>query len=86
MRNLLFVCLSGFVFAAGALPGAVGQSAGSELETASKAMSTTPPTASVSNEPVKSAGSRFGWLWFPGAIAAYFALQMWILPKMGVST
>ncbi len=85
MRSLLFVCLSGLVFVAGGLPGAVGQSAGSELETVSKTMSTTPP-ASTSNETVKSAGNRFGWLWFPGAIAAYFALQLWILPKMGVPT
>jgi len=86
MRSLLFVCLSGLVFAAGGLPGAVGQSAGSELETVSKTMDTKAPTASTGNETVKSASNRFGWLWFPGAIAAYFALQMWILPKMGVPT
>ena len=86
MRNLLSVCLTGFVFVAGGLPEAVGQSASPELETVSKAMSATPPTESTTNQAANSAGSRFGWLWFPGAIAAYFALQLWILPKMGVPT
>jgi len=33
-----------------------------------------------------SEGRSMEGLWFLGAIAIYFALQLWILPKMGIST
>jgi len=26
------------------------------------------------------------WLWVVGVLAVYFALQLWILPKMGIPT
>lgn len=25
-------------------------------------------------------------IWFVGAVSLYFALQLWILPKLGIST
>jgi len=30
--------------------------------------------------------TRMDILWFLGAIALYFALQLWILPKLGIQT
>jgi hypothetical protein len=55
-------------------------------ETAIEEMSEQSPTESSGSRAAASLAERFGWLWFPGAIALYFALQLWILPKMGVPT
>jgi len=86
MRSLLIVCLAGMAIFTAGMPEVLGQTAGSGMEPVSKVMSDTPPTESNTKQAARSAGSRFGWLWFPGAIAAYIALQLWILPKMGVAT
>jgi hypothetical protein len=86
MRTLLLACLTGTALTAGALCGVFGQDTGRELETVSTTMNDTSPNEQATSPRAGSAGSRFGWLWFPGAIAFYFALQLWILPKMGVPT
>lgn len=84
MKNLLMACLGGVLLLAAIPVAAVGQEPGPDLE--SNVMSTPPPTPPAETGSARSFGSRFGWLWFSGAVAFYFALQLWILPKMGVPT
>ena len=84
MRKLLLACLAGVVLAATGPAVAVGQDPDPGLGSA--AMNSDTPTTPGSSGSARSFGSRFGWLWFPGAVVFYFALQLWILPKMGVPT
>ena len=88
MKSLFFRLAP--LFAAALLPlGALGQEAkgGPDPERPST-MSAQPssPQESRPTPPPPPGESRFDWMLFPGMILLYFALQLWILPKMGVPT
>jgi hypothetical protein len=87
MKSLILRLLPLFVVAL--LPmGALGQEGGGGAQTNRSTMSEHPstPRESRPTPPPPPDENRFGWMLFPGMILLYFALQMWILPKMGVST
>lgn len=73
--SLLFIILPAAV---------VGQEGNVGLE--SPQMSAQPPGPREHDARTRPAENRFTWLWFLGAVGFYFALQLWILPKMGVPT
>lgn len=68
-----------------AVAGQTGESARSSTAETTRMTPPELPSVPVASKPVPR---RFDltWLWFPGAIAFYLALQLWILPKLGVPT
>jgi hypothetical protein len=85
IKSLLLASAAGSILLAGVPAAVVGQDAQPGLESTvmSEAPATPPPAP---ERQAVAPGRSYSWLWFPGAVLAYFALQLWILPKMGVPT
>ena len=87
MKSLI-LCLLPLVGAALLPLGALAQQEGGGAQPMQSTMSEHPTNSDQRrpSPPPPPGESRFGWMLFPGMILLYFALQMWILPKMGVPT
>ena len=84
----LFLSLISFLGVALLPLGAMGQGEKGGPQPVPSTMSepSAKPDNSRRTPPPPPGESRFGWMLFPGMILLYFALQLWILPKMGVPT